>query len=137
MEVYEALDRLRAAAGDDPDSGAPEISADRSRIVVRWHGAVPAAVQAVVDQYATGPFTVVVEQTPFPPGELLTEAGRLVEAHPGVVSAAGPRSTGDGIDVMIRPGAVDAAGSLDHALVENGVVSDFPLFPSSGTVEPA
>jgi hypothetical protein len=137
VEMLTAVDQLRAAAGDDPDSGGPEISLDRTRIVLRWYGEVPPAVQEVVDAYATGPFTVVVEPTRFRPGDLQAEVDRLFREHPGVIAAAGARPTGDGIELMIREDAVAAAGGLDEALADNGIVSEFPLFAEEGSVVPA
>jgi hypothetical protein len=136
-EMVEAIDRLRAAAGASPDFGGPEISQDRSRIVVRWHGEVPRAVQDVVDEYAHGPFTVEVQPTRFRPGDLQAEAGRLVREHPGVVAGAGARPAGDGLDVLITEEAVDDAGGVVQALERHGVVSDFPLFAESGSIVPA
>ena len=126
MAMHEAIDRLRAAAGDDPDAGGPGISLDRTRVYLRWHGPVPAAVQAVVDRYADAPFTVEVRSVPFPPGEVFEEAGRLLTEHPAVTSTS-PRD--DGIDVMVDPAVVDAAGGPQEALTRHGIVSRFPLFP--------
>jgi hypothetical protein len=137
MEMLTAVDQLRAAAGDDPDFGGPEISLDRTRIVLRWYGEVPPAVQEVVDAYAAGPFTVVVEPTRFRPGDLQAEVDRLFREHPGVIAAAGARPTGDGIELMIRADAVAEAGGLDEALADNGIVSEFPLFAEEGSVVPA
>ena len=134
MEMMTAVDRLRAASAGHPDAGEPELSLDRTQVVLRWHGDVPDAVQAVVDDYTSGPFTVVVAQTPFRYGELRDEASRLITAHPGVVVGVGPRHTGDGIDLMIPPEVVAAAGGLEQAMAEAGVVSRFPLFPSEGSI---
>lgn len=136
-DMITALDRVRAAAGGSPDSGDPEITLDRTRIVVRWHGDVPDAVQAVVDAYTEGPFTMQVEQTPFRPGDLRAEADRLIRAHPGVVTGVGARPAGDGIDVMIADEVVEQAGGLDQALERNAVISAFPLFATAGSVTPA
>jgi hypothetical protein len=137
VEMLTAVDQLREAAGDDPDFGGSEISLDRTRIVLRWYGEVPPAVQEVVDAYAAGPFTVVVEPSRFRPGDLQAEVDRLFREHPGVIAAAGARPTGDGIELMIREDAVAAAGGLDEALADNGVVSEFPLFAEEGSVVPA
>ncbi|MCZ2849463.1 hypothetical protein [Modestobacter sp. VKM Ac-2978] len=136
-EMMAALDEVRAAAGGSPDFGDPEISTDRTRITVRWYGPVPAAVQQVVDAHAAGDFVMVVEQVPFRPGDLQAEAQRLIREHPGVVNAVGPRPAGDGIDVMISKQAVADAGGLDQAVADAGILSEFPLFPSSGSVVPA
>ena len=135
--IMEALDQVRAAAGDSPDFGDPEVSTDRTRITVRWHGPLPAAVQQVVDAYATADFEVVVEQTRFRPGDLRAEATRLITEHPGVVTGVGPRPAGDGLDVMIDDRVVEEAGGLDEALAEHGVDSRFPLFPSAGSITAA
>jgi len=137
MDVLTALDRVRAAAGDSPDFGDPEISRDRTRVLVRWYGDVPDEVQAVVDSYAEGPVTMEVAQTRFRAGDLRAEAERLIREHPGVVAGVGARPAGDGIDVLITDEAVEEAGGLDDALDENGVVSDFPLFAESGSTVPA
>ena len=134
MDMMTAVDRLRAASAGHPDAGEPEFGLDRTQVVLRWHGDVPDAVQAVVDDYASGPFTVVVAQTPFRYAELRDEASRLITDHPGVIVGIGPRNTGDGIDLMIPPEVVAAAGGLDEALADNGVVSRFPLFPSEGSI---
>ena len=100
-------------------------------------GPVLVAVQAVVDDYASGPFTVVVEPTPFRPRDLRDEAQRLTAAHPGVIVGTGARATGDGIELMIPPEVVAAAGGLDQAPADHGVVSRFPLFPREGSLAPA
>lgn len=136
-EMLTAMDRLRAAAGDSRDFGRPEISLDRTRVVVRWYGDVPDAVQAVVDEYAEGAFTIVVEPTRFRPGDLRAEAERLIREHPGVVVGVGARPAGDGIDLMVDTAVAEAAGGADAALEERGVVSRFPLFPRAGNVVPA
>ena len=136
-EMTAALDQLRAAAGGSPDFAGPELSADRTRIIVRWYGEVPGDVQAVVDAHATGAVTMVVEQVPFRPADLQEEVDRLFREHPGVITAIGVRSAGDGIDLMISEQVVAEAGGLDEALADHGVVSEFPLFPSAGSVVPA
>ena len=136
-EMLTAIEQVRAAAGGSPDFGDPEISPDRTRVVVRWYGEVPAAVQQVVDAHADAGFAMVLEQVPFRPADLQAEAQRLIREHPGVVSAVGPRTAGDGIDVMISEQAVADAGGLDQALVDAGILSEFPLFPSAGSVVPA
>ena len=126
MEMIEAVDRLRAAAGDGPDSGGPGVSLDRTRVYLRWHGPVPAAVQAVLDRYAGAPFTVEVVSVPFPPGELWEEAGRVLTEHPEVT---GTSPGDDGIVVLVHPDRVDAAGGIDQALARYDIRSRFPLFP--------
>ncbi|GAA4731642.1 hypothetical protein GCM10023328_08530 [Modestobacter marinus] len=136
-EMLDAIDQVRVAAGNSPDFGDPEISRDRTLVTVRWHGPVPAAVQQVVDAHAGADFAMVVEQTPFRPGDLQAEASRLITEHSGVVSAVGARAAGDGIDVMITEQAVEEAGGLDEALAQHGIDSRFPLFPSAGSVVPA
>jgi hypothetical protein len=136
-EMHAVADQLAAVAGTDPGYGGPEFSDDRTRLIVHWHGAVPPEVQAVVDAHASGPFTVVVEPMRFSFGELSDEGGRLVQDHPGVVSSAGPRPDGSGVEVMVTTAAVEEAGGLDAALAANGVVSRFPLFPGEGDAGPA
>jgi hypothetical protein len=136
-EMYAAIDAVRAAAGNSPDFGGPEISSDGDRVVVRWYGDVPPAVQDVIDDYADAGVQVVVESTRFRPADLQAEANRLLQAHSGVIVGVGPRPAGDGLDVMIAPDAVERAGGLDQALAENGVVSEFPLFASKGSIVPA
>jgi hypothetical protein len=125
--IYDLLERLSAAAGDSPDFGTPGISLDRTRLVVRWFGELPAPVQRVLDS-AAGAFTVVVEPTAFRPADLAAEADRLVREHPGVVAAATARPEGDGIEVLVPPGA----STPDEALAAAGVRSEFPLFPEVG-----
>ena len=126
LAITEAVDRLWAAAGDNPHSGGPGVSLDRTRVYLRWHGPVSAAVQAVVDRYAGAPFTVEVVSVPFPPGELLEEAGRLLTEHPEVTGTA---PGDDRIVVLIHPERVDAAGGIDQALARYGIHSRFPLSP--------
>jgi hypothetical protein len=95
---------------------------------------VPAAVQAVVDGYSGERFTVEVRSVPFLPSEVFEEAGRLLTEHP-VVTSTSPRD--DGIDVMLEPAVVDAAGGPQAALARHGIVSHFPLFPrAQGPVVP-
>ena len=80
--IYDLLERLSAAAGDSPDFGTPGIGLDRTRLVVRWFGELPAPVQQVLDS-AGGAFTVVVQPTAFRPGDLGAAAERLAREHPG------------------------------------------------------
>ena len=136
-EMYAASDAVRAAAGNSPDFGGPEISSDGKQVVVRWYGDVPPAVQDVIDDYADAGVPVVVESTRFRPADLQAEANRLLQAHSGVIVGVGPRPAGDGLDVMIAPDAVERAGGLDQALAQNGVVSDFPIFAAKGSIVPA
>ncbi|MGY1855740.1 hypothetical protein [Modestobacter sp. SYSU DS0290] len=130
-EVYDLLERLSAAAGDSPDAGTPGLSLDRTRLVVRWFGEVPAAVQRVVDSAGEG-LTVTVVPTEFRPGDLRAEAGRIAAEHGPVVQTAAARPEGDGIEVLVAPDAAQAAGSAETAVLEAGVESGFPLFPEVG-----
>ncbi|MGY1839299.1 MULTISPECIES: hypothetical protein [unclassified Modestobacter] len=130
-EVYDLLERLSAAAGDSPDSGTPGLSLDRTRLVVRWFGEVPAAVQRVVDSAGEG-LTVVVQQTEFRPGDLRAEAERITAEHAPVVQSAAARPEGDGVEVLVAPDAVQAAGSAETAVLAAGVESGFPLFAETG-----
>jgi hypothetical protein len=129
--IYDLLERLSAAAGDSPDSGNPAISLDRARLTVRWFGALPPAVQAVIDSAGTG-FQVVVQPTEYRPGDLRAEAERLAVEHPGLVAAANPRPEGDGIDVLVPPAFAEAAGGPEQALA--GVASVFRLFAEIGEI---
>ncbi|MGY1855742.1 hypothetical protein [Modestobacter sp. SYSU DS0290] len=137
LDVYGLIDRVRAAAGDSPDFGAVEISRDRTQLIVRWHGRLPAPVQAVVDDPGVPEIEVVVEQTRYPVGELRAEADRLITEHPDLISGIGARPAGDGLDVLIRSSAADAAGGADEALTRGGVTSRFPLFVEAGEIVPA
>jgi hypothetical protein len=132
-EVYDLLERLSDVAGDSPDYGTPGLSLDRTRLIVRWFGDVPAAVQRVVD--SARDVTVVVEPTPLRPGDLRAEASRLAAEHPGVVAAATARPEGDGIEVLVPPLVADVAGGAEAALAGQGIASEFPLFAEIG--EPA
>jgi hypothetical protein len=129
--IYDVLERLAAAAGESPDFGSPGISLDRTRLTVRWFGALPSAVQAVIDSAGAG-FAIVVQQTEFRPGDLRAEAERLVREHSGVLAAATARPEGDGIEVLVAPQAAEAAGSPAAVLAQEGVGSDVPLFPEIG-----
>ena len=131
--VYDLLERLAAAAGDSPDAGTHGISLDRTRLVVRWFGELPAAVQAVLRD--AGGVEVSVQQTAFRPGDLAAEADRLVAGHPDVVAAATPRPEGDGIEVLVPPAVAEGAGGAEQALV--GVPSAFPLFAEVGEASPS
>jgi hypothetical protein len=135
--MYELLDRLTARFGDSTDFGTPEISLDRTRVVVRWYGAAPSTLQELLGEYADAPWDVVLEPTEFPPGELRAEAQRLVRDHAPVVQGAGTRPSGDGVDLMLSTDAVDAAGSAEAALAAHGIVSDYPLFVEVGSIVPA
>ncbi|MGY1843278.1 MULTISPECIES: hypothetical protein [unclassified Modestobacter] len=125
VQLVELADRLRAAAGDSPDFGDVEISRDRTRLIVRWHGRLPAAVQAVVDDPGVPEVEVVVEQTRFPVGELRAEADRLIRLPS--VTGVRPDPGGDGIDVDLIPRLVEAAGSPEAAAAAHRVTSRFPL----------
>jgi hypothetical protein len=129
--VYDLLERLAAVAGDSPDAGTHGISLDRTRLVVRWFGELPDAVREVLRD--AGGVEVTVEPTAFRPGDLATEADRLVAEHPAVVASATPRPEGDGIEVLVPPTVAEAAGGAEQALA--GVGSTHPLFAEIG--EPA
>ncbi|MQA36090.1 hypothetical protein [Modestobacter roseus] len=126
-EVYDLLERLSAAAGDSPDAGTPGLSLDRTRLVVRWFGEVPAAVQRVVDSAGEG-LTVTVVPTEFRPGDLRAEAARIAAEHAPVVQAAIARPEADGVEVLVAPDAGDPAAVVAAA----GVTSAFPLFAEVG-----
>lgn len=128
-ELVDFQNRLHALAGDSPDLGTSSVEDGHARVVVRWYGDPPAEVLALVEEYADAPFEIRVERTAFRNGELVAEAGRLVREHPGVVTAAGPRTEGDGVVVGIDPAVVLAPGPDDLARL--GVTSRFPLFPES------
>ena len=136
-QMHELLDRLSRQFDGSPDFGSPEISLDRTHVVVRWHGRPPADLQELLDAYADAPFEVVLEPTDYPTGELRAEAQRLVGDHAPVVQAAGPRPAGDGVDVLVSPDAADAAGSAEAALEAHGIDSDYPLYLEVGGVVPA
>jgi hypothetical protein len=136
-EVFAVMDRLRAVAGGSPDFGGLAISPDRTRLVLRWYGAVPADVQAEVDASSSGPLGVVVEPALFRPADLQAEVDRLFDAHPGVVTAASVHDGGDGVHLLIREAVVEAAGGVQQALADHGVVSDYPVFAEAGSVVPA
>lgn len=129
--IYDLLERLTAAAGDSPDLGTPGISLDRTRLTVRWFGELPAAVRAVLDSAGPG-LEVVVQPTALRPGDLQTEAERLLREHGGVVAAATPRPEGDGIEVLVPPGVAERAGGAAQALAAAGVGSDVPLSAEVG-----
>ena len=133
-EVYDLLERLSAAAGDSPDFGTPGVSLDRTRLTVRWFGEPPAAVARVLAS-ADG-FTVAVQPTRFRPGDLRAEADPLAAAHGSVVQHAPAPPAGDGIDVLVPPSALVAAGTPAGALAAAGVDSPFPLFPEEGAEPP-
>jgi hypothetical protein len=132
--VYDLLERLSAAAGDSADYGIPGISLDRTRLVVRWFGELPAPVRRVLDS-AGGAFTVVVQPTAFRPGDLAAAAERLTREHPEVVAAATARPEGDGIEVLVPPLVAAAAGRAEQAVADLGV--EFPLFAEVGEAPPA
>ena len=125
--IYDLLERLTEVAGDSPDFGTPGISLDRKRLTVRWFGALPPAVQALL---ADPGFEVTVQSTDFRPGDLRAEAERLVREHPGVVAAASARPEGDGIEVLVPPTVAEAAGGAEQAVA--GVTSAYPLSAEVG-----
>ena len=125
--IYDLLERLSEAAGDSPDYGTPGISLDRTRLVVRWHGELPAAVQRLL---AAPGVEVTVQQTAFRPGDLRAEAERLLGEHAAVLAAASARPEGDGIEVLVPPATAEAAGGPDHAVA--GISSQYPVFAEVG-----
>jgi hypothetical protein len=129
--IYDVLERLSAAAGDSPDFGTTGISLDRTRLTVRWFGALPPAVQAVIDSAGVG-FEVVLQPTEFRPGDLRAEAARLAGEHGDVVAAATARPEGNGIEVLVPPVVAEVAGGPQQALAAAGVTSDVPLFAEIG-----
>ena len=130
--IYDLLERLSAAAGDSPDFGTPGISLDRKRLVVRWYGELPARLQALL---ADPGVEVTVQQTPFRPGELRTEAERLLRDHADVLAAATARPEGDGIEVLVPAAVAAAAGGAEQAVTTVG--SAYPLFAEVGEASPA
>ena len=128
--IYDFLERLSEAAADAPEYGTPGISLDRTRLTVRWFGEPPAAVQRVLDS-AQG-FELTVARTEFRPADLRAEAGRLLADHPGLVTSARERPEGDGIDVLVAPPVVEAAGGADAVLEQAGVRAAFPLVAEAG-----
>jgi hypothetical protein len=127
-EQFTFTERLHALAGDSPDFGVIDAR-DRSVLVVRWFGEPPAAVGALIEEYADAPFDIRVELTRFRPGDLRAEARRLLQEHPGVVTVTFPRNEGDGVGVGIDPSVVSSPDEAD--LERLGVTSRFPLFPES------
>ncbi|WP_346618599.1 hypothetical protein [Blastococcus montanus] len=136
-QMHELLERLSRQFDGSPDFGFPEISLDRTHVVVRWHGRPPAALQELLDEYADAPFDVVLQPTEYPTGELRAEAQRLVRDHAPIVQAAGARPSGDGVDVLVSTDAVDAVGSAEAALKAHGIDSNYPLYLKIGGVVPA
>lgn len=132
-------ERVHAEVGSFPEFGGTAVNRDRTRFTIRWHGGVPAVLRELVEDYAPhASFDIIIEDTEFLPGELRTEAERLLRDHSLVVQGAGPRPAGDGVDVILSPDAVRAAGSAEAALADNGVVSDYPIFVVGvGEAEPA
>jgi len=133
MAIYDLLERVSAAAGDSPDFGTPGISLDRKRLVVRWFGELPAAVQNVLRDHPG--FEVTVQQTGFRPGDLRAEAERLLAQHGDVVASATARPEGDGVEVLVPPAVAEAAGGAEQALAT--VASAHPLFAEVGEAPPA
>jgi hypothetical protein len=127
-EQFTFTERLHALAGNSPDFGVVDAR-DRALLVVHWYGEPPVEVSALIEEYADAPFDIRVESTRFRPGDLTTEARRLLEAHPGVVTGTFPRNEGDGVGLGIDP---SVAASPDHGdLKRLGITSRFPLFPES------
>ncbi|WP_222195621.1 hypothetical protein [Modestobacter italicus] len=135
-EMSDVVQRVFVAAGERiPDSGGPGIDWEQQRVVIRWHGELPSEVQAVVDAAADEPFEVVVVPIRFRPGDLLAEAHRLLEAHPGVVTGAGLDGA-EGLHVWLAPELVAAAGSSEAVVAEHRVSSAWPLSFEANRVEP-
>ena len=130
-------ERLQAELGGAPEFGGTAVDPDRTRFTIRWHGDVPAALTKIVDDYADAGFDVRIENTEFLPGDLRAEAQRLVREHHPVVQGAGPRPAGDGLTVTLSTEAARSAGGVEEALTDNGIVSNFPLFPEVGDIVPA
>lgn len=132
-------ERALAQFRDFPQYGGTAVNRDHTRLTIRWHGEVPDALRQVIDDYALRVSSeIVIEDTEFMPGDLRAEADRLLREHAPVIQDAGPRPAGDGVDVTVSSQAVQAAGSAEAALEDNGVVSDYPIFVISvGDIEPA
>jgi len=128
-EMHALLEEVSARWVGHPDLGQSEVDPDRSLVILRWYGTPPAELAALAQTSAGAGFDVRLDATRFRATELSAEAGRLVQEHPGVVTGAGPRAPGDGIEVSIDPAV--SANPDAQALEELGVVSRFPLFPGS------
>jgi hypothetical protein len=128
FDQFTFTERLHALAGDSPDFGVVDAT-DRAALVVRWFGEPPVEVRALLDEYADAPFDIRLESTRFRPGDLRSEARRLLEAHPDVVPATFPRNEGDGVGLGIDPSVASAPDQED--LERLGITSRFPLFPES------
>jgi hypothetical protein len=129
LELLTFQNRLHELFGNSPDLGTSSVADRHGQVVVRWYGDPPAELLALVEQYAEAPFEIRLEQTRFRPGDLLDEARRLLQDHPGVVTGTGPRTEGDGVTVGIDPALSGDPGPED--LVALGVTSRFPLFPEA------
>jgi hypothetical protein len=127
-EQFTFTERLHALAGNSPEFGVVDAR-DRAVLVIHWFGEPPAEVSALIDEYADAPFDIRVESTRFRPGDLRSEARRLLEAHPGVVTGTFPRNEGDGVGLGIDPSFAASPGQGD--LKRLGITSRFPLFPES------
>lgn len=130
LGVIEQLQGLADASGD----GTPALEREPERIRLYWYGPVPRAVQDVIDDNVDV-VTVEVIPAPYRFGDLLDEARRLIEEHQPAVAAVGPRPQADGIDITIRPAAIQQAGGLDAVLA--GIDTPYPLFAETGDVVPA
>jgi hypothetical protein len=87
------------------------LNRNRTRFTIRWHGEVPALLRELVDDYAPhASFGIVIEDIEFLPGDLQTEAERLLREHSPVLHGAGARPAAYGVDVTMSPEVVRAAG---------------------------
>jgi hypothetical protein len=126
-EMSALADAVQQRFANSPDLGTTEISLDRTVLTVRWFGDPPPELRTMLDAHQDAPFEIRLEQTRFRQGDLMTEAGRLLREHPGVVTVTGTRNEGDGVIVGIDPEVIDSPDQAD--LAAYGITSRFPLFP--------
>jgi hypothetical protein len=123
--MIEVRDGIVDVFGRSHNFGISEISLDRKKLIIRWHGPVPQRMKqmAAVD---TEGFSVTIEGTEYPHGELDREARRLVAESTGTITGAAASPSGDGILVDVDP---KASGAAVDAELES-ISPSFPVTPS-------
>jgi hypothetical protein len=108
--------------------GSQTLTSDRSSVVIYWYGTPSGPPGEVIDEYKSRGLEVVVQQTPYLPGDVRDEADRIRCEYPTEVSGASPLNEYDGIHVTLN-GAGGFRSEAEAELWRICISSRFPLIP--------
>ncbi|ACZ32172.1 hypothetical protein Xcel_3172 [Xylanimonas cellulosilytica DSM 15894] len=99
-EMSRLASDLMETYGDDARFASAEVTRDRSQLIVHWHGAMS---NALAETLNTAPMVpVVVEQTPYLPGDVRAAAEQLAQDPRVAMVAVAPDASS--LTVALSPG---------------------------------